>query len=96
VFVAPLRYGAGVKGKILTAFAHGVPVVTTPVGAEGIGEGLALVAEDEAEFAEKILALHRDEALWTRLSQAAIAYIAEEHSLEADVRAMREVLALAG
>src|SRR5205814_10715677 len=35
VFVAPLRYGAGVKGKIGEALAHGLPVVTTTVGAEG-------------------------------------------------------------
>jgi GT2 family glycosyltransferase/glycosyltransferase involved in cell wall biosynthesis len=36
VFVAPLRFGAGVKGKIVYALAHGIPVVTTPIGAEGI------------------------------------------------------------
>ncbi|HEY1607943.1 MAG TPA: glycosyltransferase, partial [Paraburkholderia sp.] len=36
VFAAPLRFGAGVKGKIVHALAHGIPVVTTPIGAEGI------------------------------------------------------------
>ena len=36
VMFAPLRYGAGVKGKVLDAWAHGMPVVTTPIGAEGV------------------------------------------------------------
>ena len=36
VLLAPLRYGAGLKGKIVDAWAHGLPVVTTPIGAEGM------------------------------------------------------------
>ena len=36
VLLAPLRFGAGLKGKIVDAWAHGLPVVTTPIGAEGM------------------------------------------------------------
>ena len=58
VFVSPLRAGAGMKGKIGMAMAFGLPVVTTSVGAEGMGlvDGThALVADDPASFAEAVV-----------------------------------------
>jgi len=71
--IAPLRYGAGVKGKISQSLAMGVPVVTTPVGAEGMGlrHGLhAMVAADPDDFARCVAEVYTDEALWSRLSSA--------------------------
>jgi O-antigen biosynthesis protein len=72
VFVAPVRYGAGMKGKIGHALAFGVPVVTTAIGAEGMdlvdGE-TALIRDDPLEFAKAVMALYEDEALWDRLSR---------------------------
>lgn len=69
--VAPLRYGAGVKGKVTQSLAQGLPVVATSVAAEGLdlvsGEHL-FVADDPAAFAERVIELYTDEALWTRLS----------------------------
>ncbi len=69
--VAPLRYGAGVKGKVTQSLAWGVPAVVTPIAAEGLelasGEHL-LVAPGPEEFAAAVVALYQDEALWTRLS----------------------------
>ena len=53
----PLRYGAGIKGKVLESFAHGLPCVMSEVAAEGLElpEDLAwLVARTPAEFAEKL------------------------------------------
>jgi hypothetical protein len=73
IALAPLRYGAGVKGKVGEAMAHGVPVVTTSVGAEGMGLDdavTALIADDPAPFASAIVALVRDDHLWRRLSAA--------------------------
>jgi glycosyltransferase involved in cell wall biosynthesis len=70
VFVAPLRYGAGMKGKVGQSLAHGLPVVATPVGAEGMGleDGIhLLVAEDPEAFAAQVLRLLRDDELWNRL-----------------------------
>jgi O-antigen biosynthesis protein len=71
VFVAPLRYGAGVKGKINQSMSYGLPVVTTLIGAEGIGlvDGVdALIADDPEDFAKKVAMVHENEELWNKLS----------------------------
>ena len=71
--VAPLRYGAGVKGKISQSLAMGVPVVTTPIGAEGMGlrHGQhAMIASDPETFAQAIVEVYTGEATWSRLSSA--------------------------
>lgn len=86
VFVAPLRYGAGMKGKVGQSMAHGLPVVATPVGAEGMGlqDGVhLLVAADEETFAAQVLRLLRDDALWSRLSVAGREHIERTLSVEA-------------
>ena len=85
VFVAPLRFGAGIKGKIVEALAAGLPVVTTGVGAEGLGVApgeSALVADDDEAFAGATLALYNDSALWTRLRRGGLAVAARDHSIE--------------
>jgi glycosyltransferase involved in cell wall biosynthesis len=67
IFVAPLRFGAGIKGKVLEAIMCGLPVVTTTIGAEGIGlrdgENI-LVDDDPTAFAASVARLHSDERLW--------------------------------
>lgn len=76
IFVAPLRHGSGIKGKVIEALARGVPVVTTPVGAEGIGlrHGHdALIAEPGPHFVQAVADLATDDDLWHRLSQAGLA-----------------------
>jgi glycosyltransferase involved in cell wall biosynthesis len=89
VFVSPLRYGAGMKGKIGHAMSHGLPVVTTSIGAEGMlladGEN-ALVADAADAFAAAVVRLHEDELLWSRLARAAARHV-EEHFSEDVVRA---------
>jgi len=68
--VAPLRYGAGVKGKVLEALWHGLPLVTTPIGAEGLPEADSVLGiEDSAEgFATALVELERgDESRLKRL-----------------------------
>lgn len=65
VSVAPLRYGAGMKGKVNEALAAGVPVVTTSFGAQGLGlvPGVHAIVTDDAEaFAAAIVALLQDPA----------------------------------
>ena len=73
VSIAPLRYGAGVKGKINLAMSYGLPVVATTPAIEGMSlvpERDALVADDAKAYADAIVRLYRDEALWNRLAAA--------------------------
>jgi GT2 family glycosyltransferase/glycosyltransferase involved in cell wall biosynthesis/SAM-dependent methyltransferase len=80
IMVAPLRYGAGLKGKVTQALAVGLPVVTTPVGAEGLegtDEEFMLIAEDLQELAAHAVRIYRDDQLWRRLSRAGQSAIAE-------------------
>ena len=70
VAVVPLRCGAGVKLKVVEALRAGVPLVTTPVGAQGL-PGLSQVVavhDDAASFADAVAALLRDPALWQKSS----------------------------
>jgi O-antigen biosynthesis protein len=93
--VAPLTYGAGLKGKVTQALAAGLPVVTTPVGAEGLdavdGEHM-LIGETPAELAERVLRVARDDALWQRLSQAGQALAAGRCSPALMASRLRELL----
>lgn len=79
--VAPLRFGAGVKGKVLASLARGVPVVASSLALEGIppeaGPG-ALVADEPEAFAGAVVRLHDDDALWGRLSAGGLR-IVERH-----------------
>ncbi|MGH9928971.1 MAG: glycosyltransferase [Pyrinomonadaceae bacterium] len=71
VFIAPLRFGAGIKGKVGEAMARGVPVVTTSIGAEGFGltHGLnVMIGDDPASFAEAIHQLYSQKDLWQRVA----------------------------
>lgn len=75
LMVAPLRFGAGVKGKIGQAFEYFLPVVTTDIGAEGmqlVNEKNVLIANDEKSFAEAIIRLNSDEKLWNTLCENSV------------------------
>jgi hypothetical protein len=92
---APLRYGAGVNGKITHSLASGLPVVTTSVGAEGLagvdGEHL-LVTDGLEEFAAAVVRLYRDDALWERLSANGRALAAERFDPQVAVDALARIL----
>lgn len=83
IFVAPLLSGAGIKGKVLSAIAHGIPTVLTPVAAEGIGlrhNHDCLIAETAEDWASAIVRLSEDDDLCSAMSSAARAYAAEHFS----------------
>jgi glycosyltransferase involved in cell wall biosynthesis len=84
VFVCPLRYGAGAKGKIMSALAYGLPIVSTAIGVEGAGleDGEHVLVADEAEeFAATTLKLYNDVTIWNRLSTAGQDLLEERFSL---------------
>ena len=73
VVIAPLRWGAGVKGKVGEAMAYGVPVVTTTIGAEGIAvrSGFDIeVANTPRAFADAVLGLLTNNQRWSAQSAA--------------------------
>lgn len=72
VLVAPLRFGSGMKVKVLSAMSRGIPIVTTSVGAEGIDavDMVHLAISDSTRgMAEKILELVENRVLWEKLAQ---------------------------
>jgi GT2 family glycosyltransferase/glycosyltransferase involved in cell wall biosynthesis len=94
--LAPLRYGAGVKGKINMAMSHGLPVVATTPAAEGMharnGEDL-LVADTPEEFAAAIVRAYGDATLWKKLSDNGLANVREHFSFDAARTALHRILA---
>ncbi len=95
VFVAPLRYGAGVKGKVGQSLSYGLPVVTTSIGAEGMGlvDGRDVLIGDTAQdFARQVIRLYSDEALWTSIAQNSLAYIEKFCTPEVIKKRIEEVL----
>jgi GT2 family glycosyltransferase/glycosyltransferase involved in cell wall biosynthesis len=94
--IAPLRYGAGVKGKIGEALMHGLPVITTPIGAEGMdlvdGEH-ALIAEAGEDFARAVIRLYDDPVLWQRISDAGRTHISHRHGVASAVTSLRRAFA---
>ncbi len=91
--IAPLRYGAGLKGKILESFAHGLPCVMSEVAAEGFRlppELEWLIARTPKEMAEKLIAVHGDESLNEQLSRCGLEYVKREFSSDAIQRLVAE------
>jgi len=95
IALAPLRYGAGVKGKVNLSMAHGQPVVATNTAVEGMhlrdGEDV-LVAADATAFADAVVRLYEDRELWRRLAQGGMDNVARHFSLDAARDTVRRVL----
>ncbi len=95
IAVAPLRYGAGVKGKINMSMSYGQPVVATGVAVEGMHlspDHDVLVGDDASTLAAQISRLYGDEALWRRMSDAGIDNVRRHFSFEAARQALERVL----
>lgn len=90
--VVPLRYGAGVKGKVVEALYNGCAIVTTSVGAEGIPRAgdVLCVADTAIDFADAVLDLYGDAQRIKEISENAIAYIKENNSYEGAYRIINE------
>jgi sugar transferase (PEP-CTERM/EpsH1 system associated) len=94
VFVAPLRFAAGIQNKILEAMAAGRPVVTTSLVNEGLGarpEYEILVADDAEALASRCVRLLQDRSLRDQLGQAGLNYVQRTHDWANVLVRMREI-----
>ncbi len=69
ILLAPIPYGAGLKGKLLESMQMGLPNITTVMGAEAMHSNLewnGFITKNEAEFVEKAIELYENEALWNK------------------------------
>ena len=93
--IAPLRYGAGVKGKVNQALSFGLPVVGSPAALEGMGlvhgEHVMSAATPRA-FADSILAVYDDAELWQSLSDNGRASLEGRFTSQVATSALREAL----
>ena len=93
--VAPLRYGAGVKGKVNMAMSYGLPVVATSIAVEGmhVRPGIdVMVADTPADFAAAIERAYADPLLWQTLSDNGLNNVREHFSFDAARAALRRIL----
>lgn len=95
VGVAPLQYGAGIKGKVAVTMGAGIPCVCTEIAAEGMGirnDVHALVENDPQRFAEAVVALYQDKKAWTRLAANGRALVRESFGDAANRASLLKVL----
>lgn len=94
VFIAPLRYGGGVKVKILHALAQGIPVVTTKVGAEGIeglSDGGVLIGDSSERLADHICTLFRDPRRASELARKGWDIVRNSYTWEAVTKRLEDI-----
>ena len=95
VSIAPLRWGAGLKGKVATAMAFGLPSVVSPIAAEsmGLANGRdALIAELDDAFVEAVARLYEDDALWTDVARNGLDFVARHWSPERGLATLRHLM----
>lgn len=94
-FIAPLRFGSGIKVKVVEAMSRGIPVVTTSTGIEGLdvtnGEQL-FFTDDEILFSQYLsLLMNSNDICWTKMSETALRYSNEELSLEKVINDIKRI-----
>ena len=94
IAIVPVRHGSGTRVKILEAFAHGLPVVSTSIGAEGLdvvrGESI-LIADDPEEFAHHVVRLFQDPDYATRIASAGHALFLAKYSPEVFTKTVLDI-----
>jgi glycosyltransferase involved in cell wall biosynthesis len=103
VFLAPTRFAAGIPHKVHEAVARGLPCVVTPILADQVGwaDGAGFLVRDWRDpkpFAEALVALHEDAALWDAVREEGSRHIAEDcdaDSFAAAIRALCEAQVVA-
>lgn len=94
--MVPIEWGAGISSKVVAALAHGLPVISSPLSATGLGatdgEHL-LIARTDEEFVDCYARLVADDALWQRLSDNGRALVRERFDPAVGVRPLLDWLA---
>lgn len=105
VLLAPLRFGAGIKGKIVDAWQNGCPVISTPIGAEGMIDNNAAmpdewggkIASNPEEFVQAALNMYTQSAVWEQCQESGTSLLNKlfnkEHNLKLVESAVRNSIA---
>lgn len=89
--IVPLRYGGGIKGKIIDAMKNGLPVLTTPIGAEGLeSEKGHIVVSSLDEFAGRLVEIYNNNEDLNVISRTGQKYVADNFSEEAMKKALKD------
>lgn len=94
VLIVPLRMGGGIRIKILTGLATGIPIVTTTIGTRGISvkkEREVLLADNPSEFAQAVIKVLRNEKLANQLSCQGLEFIKKNYSQQEAKKALSKV-----
>jgi glycosyltransferase involved in cell wall biosynthesis len=95
VFIGPFRIARGVQNKVLQAFACGLPVITTSMGAEGIrckdGDSV-LLAQSPDEFLQQLIKLNENDTLRNEITENALQVIHQHYAWESVLRPFEDVL----
>lgn len=95
IFVSPLTSGAGIKGKVISAMAHGIPTILSDIAAEGMAlrhMEHCLIANSEQEWVDAIEMLQTDETLWKTIRRNALDFVEANFSFERGSAEMRDVM----
>ncbi|NMD45046.1 MAG: glycosyltransferase, partial [Clostridiales bacterium] len=92
--IAPLRYGAGMKGKVIEAMEKGVPMVTTDIGAEGLSNSSNMleIANEADEFAAAVCRLYDNADRISQMREAGYDYIEEHFSRESAWEVLKKAI----
>jgi len=93
--VSPLRYGAGIKGKIGRCLGYGVPCVATGISVEGMhltnGENV-IIGHGEVHFADMVYELYHNAKLWNKIAHNGLKYFEKNYSLDAGRAKIRNII----
>lgn len=95
--IVPLRYGAGVKGKVIEAMHKGLPIVSTTIGIEGMPgnyNNFLKCYDDSQSFASKVISLYNDEEELLLASRKGTEYINQYFTFDIAAKKMKKLLSL--
>ncbi|MDD2523439.1 MAG: glycosyltransferase [Endomicrobiaceae bacterium] len=94
ISIAPLRFGAGVKGKVVEALCNGVPMISTDYGIEGIPdvESIIAVANDEKSFTDTLISIYDNQKYLENISNLSLKFAKEHFSYQCAFNLMSKLL----